>query len=251
MNLFNEDIEQIAIERIKTFCPEEGYYVATSFGKDSIVVMDLVKRSGVKADYHFNRTSVDPPELIAFGKKNYNNVEWHKPEKTMFQLIIANGIPPLRNKRYCCRVLKEHGGDYRVVITGIRARESTHRSKRKMVEFCNTQGVHKRYLHPIIDWQEDDVWKYIINYKLPYPSLYNEGFKRIGCIGCPMSSNIKQQFQRYPNFFKAYLWSFAKIVERQKQKGKTITWNTPQIIYDWWVHENKKSDQNQQCFVFD
>lgn len=47
----------IAIERIKTFEPEEGYYVAFSGGKDSQVVLDLVERSGVKFDAHMNLTT--------------------------------------------------------------------------------------------------------------------------------------------------------------------------------------------------
>jgi phosphoadenosine phosphosulfate reductase len=46
--------EEIAIERIKAFCPPEGYYVAFSGGKDSIVILDLVKRAGVPFDAHYN-----------------------------------------------------------------------------------------------------------------------------------------------------------------------------------------------------
>ena len=54
--------DEIAIDRLREFEPPEGYYVAFSGGKDSITVLDLVRRSGVKYDAHYSLTTVDPPE---------------------------------------------------------------------------------------------------------------------------------------------------------------------------------------------
>ena len=105
-----EDKIQAAINRIKYFEPPEGYYVAFSGGKDSIVVLDLVKRSGVKYDAHYNLTTVDPPELVYFIRENYPDVIIDKPELTMWKLIIKRLGPPNRWMRYCCRDLKERGG---------------------------------------------------------------------------------------------------------------------------------------------
>jgi len=64
--LFGKVNDEIAIERIKSFEPPEGYYVAFSGGKDSIVVLDLVKRAGVKYDAYYHVTGIDPPELVHF-----------------------------------------------------------------------------------------------------------------------------------------------------------------------------------------
>jgi len=74
------DKELVALERIKQYEPEEGYYVAFSGGKDSIVVYDLVKRAGVKYDTHFSVTTVDPPEVLQFIRNYYPEVEWHIQE---------------------------------------------------------------------------------------------------------------------------------------------------------------------------
>lgn len=179
------DKVQTAIDRIKEFCPPEGYYVAFSGGKDSTVVLDLVKRAGVKYDAHYNRTTVDPPELVRFIREQYPDVEERKPEMNMWQLIPKKRMPPTRTVRYCCQYLKEGGGAGRTVITGVRWAESTKRSKRRMVEVCN-KNASKIHLHPIIDWSEYDVWTYIRSNNLPYCSLYDKGYKRLGCIGCPL-----------------------------------------------------------------
>ena len=144
------DKELVAIERIKQYEPEEGYYVAFSGGKDSIVAYDLVKRAGVKHDVHFSVTTVDPPELVRFIKDNHPEVEINKPPKSMWRLIEENGMPPIRQMRYCCKILKEGGGERRHVITGVRWQESIRRRRRQMTERC---AIHKGkfYLHPIID----------------------------------------------------------------------------------------------------
>lgn len=73
------DKVEMAIKRLQAFCPPEGYYVAFSGGKDSQCVYHLCQMAGVKFDAHYNVTSVDPPELIRFIKKNYPDVKWDYP----------------------------------------------------------------------------------------------------------------------------------------------------------------------------
>ena len=46
---------EVAIERIKLFQPPNGYFLAFSGGKDSIVIEDLTRKSGVPFDTHYNR----------------------------------------------------------------------------------------------------------------------------------------------------------------------------------------------------
>ena len=43
-----EDKVKAAIQRYQTFEPRDGYYLAFSGGKDSIVIKELANRAGVK-----------------------------------------------------------------------------------------------------------------------------------------------------------------------------------------------------------
>lgn len=62
LNIHGKDKVQVAIDRIKTFKPPEGYYLAFSGGKDSVVIKALADMAGVKYDAHYNLTSMERME---------------------------------------------------------------------------------------------------------------------------------------------------------------------------------------------
>ena len=248
-----EDLVANSIELIKKHEPPDGYYVCFSGGKDSIVTLDLVKKAGVKYDVHMQLTSVDPPELLKFIREYYPECQMHKPKMSMFKLIRKNGMPPTRLVRYCCRLLKETGGMNRAKITGIRWEESNRRKLRKAYEY-STNGFEDYLVHPIIEWASDEIWEYIKSNKLPYPDLYNEGFHRIGCIGCPMADRQRyRQFERWPQFKKAYWNTFIKVIEERKIKGKPDIaghYQNIETMWSWWMEENKIKDDPNQAKIF-
>ena len=238
--------EEVAIERIKAFCPPEGYWVGISGGKDSSVINDLVIRSGVKSDFHFHLTSIDPPEVIKFVKNYMPHVEIHRPASTMWKLIVENGMPPTRLIKYCCRILKEGGGESRTVVTGIRWEESSRRGKRKMVEACFRDN-RKFYIHPIIDWSSEDVWQYIRSHNLPYCQLYDEGWKRIGCIMCPENRNRINETKRWPTYKQAYIRALDRALVVARAKGNKATFSNGEDYFNWWVTNSRtgKTDPDQ------
>jgi len=89
-----------AIKLLKELCPPDGYYVAFSGGKDSIVIKDLVIKSGVKYDIHYSVTTVDPPELIRYIREYHPDVIWDYPEISMYKLIVLKKMP-----KKTCKVL--------------------------------------------------------------------------------------------------------------------------------------------------
>ena len=257
------DKVQRAIERLRTFEPPEGYHVAFSGGKDSQCIYHLCKQAGVKFDAHYNVTSVDPPELVRFIREQYPDVSRDIPHDkngqpiAMWRLIVKKGMPPTRLARYCCRELKEASGKGRLVVTGVRWAESANRAKkqglvntlngptinddntetRRYVEQC--YRTRKTLINPIVDWSTADVWEYLNDVaKVPHCSLYDEGFERLGCIGCPLAGPKKQheEFERWPVYYANYLRAFARMLEH-KPLDKARKYTDAQAVMDWWLRE--------------
>lgn len=300
---------EIAIKRIKSFEPEDGYYVAFSGGKDSQCIYHLCKMAGVKFNAHYNVTSVDPPELVQFIRKNYPDVQMkaqhysdNNPKHyytdgrakpiTMWSLIEDHTMPPMRKSRYCCANLKEPGGEERIVITGVRWAESNNRkhlhglvdfqskpdgtkrianamnakyklnkkgnvimnddndANRRMVEQC--YRTRKTIVNPIVDWTDDDVWGFLNDNNIEHCSLYDEGFLRLGCIGCPLAGGkqMKKQFERWPQYKFAYIRAIQRMIKAHPNKIKIFVANSAtktdlsgcpdekkaEAMFDYWLN---------------
>lgn len=157
----SELVEKVkaSVERLKAFEPKngEGYYLAFSGGKDSVVIKALAEMAGVKYDAHYRVTSVDPPELVQFIREKYPDVERDVPRYaddyrterlrgkpiTMWNLIPEKLMPPTRIVRYCCSKLKESGGDGRLTVTGVRWAESPARKANQGIATILNQGATK------------------------------------------------------------------------------------------------------------
>lgn len=197
---------------------------------------------------------------------------------TMWNLIVRKGTPPFRISRYCCSELKEPNGMGRIVVTGVRWAESSRRKEqsdvvkiigkpkateklaeelgvdyrltklggivlnddndtnRRMVEHC--YRTRKTMVNPIVDWSDDDVWEFLRYYGCESNPLYECGYKRIGCIGCPMASKHRREdeFERYPAYKKAYIRAFDKMLEKRNIDGKDTAWESGQEVFDWWIN---------------
>lgn len=238
----------IAIDRLKEFEPPEGYYVAISGGKDSDVILKLCELAGVKFDVHHQHTTADAPQTVYY-VRDIKECEVDKPKKSMWQLIAEQGVPPTRRMRYCCDVLKERTGEIGdTVYIGVRASESNNRKQLGMVTFYKDKNM----IRPIFNWTDEEIWSYIIKNNLPYNPLYDQGWDRIGCIGCPLNSKSqKKELSMNPKYQENYLRAFGKMLEYRKSKGMETQWKTPEDVMKWWIGECKKQDViDGQCSMF-
>ena len=266
------DKVQIAIDRLKAFEPPDGYYLAFSGGKDSCCIKELAIMAGVKFDAHYSVTTVDPPELVRFIKYQHPDVIFERPKLSMMKLIEKKMFLPMKNARYCCSELKETGGEGRVVVTGVRWAESQRRRRihgvarvdgvkkekstilnddndesRRMVEQC--YRTRKTMVNPIVDWLDEDVWEFIHERSIPYCSLYDEGYKRLGCVGCPMlnKQSAERDFARWPQYEKLYKNAIQKIIDKRNADGKPFNNGMDNVekVWQWWLSRKAGVSKNQ------
>lgn len=212
-----------------------------------------------------NFTSIDPPQVVRFVRREYPDVVTHSPEKSIFRLAVEHGILPSMRIRWCCADLKETAGAGKVTLIGIRKQESARRARRKEVEITRkkfsgslddffqwqAQQIAEKEKHllrkmqragkkinedefssqkeseircingkdsilisPIFEWSEQDVW-YFLNevVRVPHCELYDQGYHRIGCILCPMSSYRSKirDIQDFPHVKRNWLKAIKEI----------------------------------------
>lgn len=259
---------------------EDGFFLAFSAGKDSQALYHVAKMAGVRFKAHINWTSVDPPQVIRFKRREYPDVVEKAPEWSIYDRAVQRGILPSMRIRWCCADFKETAGAGKVTLIGIRSEESIRRARRHEVEVSSKkfsgdldqfyewqeaelkrkEGVLSRRLKrekvkinedefsmmkenevrciggkdsilisPIFDWTEKDVW-YFLNEVVhaPHCELYDKGYKRIGCILCPMSSHKQKlkEIQDFPHVKRRWIEAIKAIRAggvQKRQYGKTLS----------------------------
>ena len=190
--------------------------VCYSGGKDSDVILELAKMSGIEYEAIYKNTTIDRPGTIAHVKEVGATII--QPEIGMFGLIERVGWPS-RWMRFCCSHLKEYKIKDRA-IQGIRRSESTARAKRyKEPEYCRTypNGEKERVYLPILEWTDEDVVRFIQERGIKcHPHYYDEDGnfqvkRRVGCVGCPLASdNGRADFKEYPKMLRLWARAFQK-----------------------------------------
>ena len=110
--------------------------------------------------------------------------------------------------------------EYRQELKAKRARRA---SKKNGVNITNADqeqitgcisGKESILISPIIHWTEKDVWEFLNKVmEAPHCSLYDEGWHRLGCIGCPMSSHKQKMIEnaRYPHVKRNWIKAIKAI----------------------------------------
>ena len=150
----------------------EPLEIAYSGGKDSDVILELAKMSGIEYRAIYKCTTIDPPGTIKHVMEN--GVEIRRPKESFFSLMKRNGYPS-RMMRFCCRILKE----YKILdncVMGIRKCESVNRAKRYTEPTeCRIYGskkIHVNAIYPILDWSDEDELEFIKERGIKLHPLY-------------------------------------------------------------------------------
>jgi phosphoadenosine phosphosulfate reductase len=220
---YSELVER-AVSLLQRMEPPGGYYGGFSGGKDSCVIKHLAAVAGVRVEWHYHM-SIDPPELVRFIREHHSDVIVDRPKMQIFKEVEKRGMPWAK-ARWCCALIKERHGKGRVKILGVRGSESARR-------LATWDEVSGDVVAPIFRWEDDHVWEHIRSQGILYCSLYDEGFERLGCVGCPLGGQKKREmdFARWPRYGAAWRNACERL---WNVRGKE--WAHKQQFADWKEH---------------
>lgn len=202
------------------------FHVAFSGGKDSAVLLDLVKKALPKGAFVviFGDTGMEFPDTYETVEITRRQCE---EDGTPFYIARSHFEPeeswklfgpPARVLRWCCSVhkstpqtikMREITGKNNYVgldFVGVRAHESVARSKYDFENFGKKQKGQYSY-NPILEWTSAEIWLHIYANRIHINQTYKEGNSRAGCLFCPMSGGCSDYFRRnsYPEQIDQYI----------------------------------------------
>lgn len=285
LSLDNKSIELIkGFEQVALQRNQLGFVVWYSGGKDSDVLIHLFKRAGVKFCVVHNHTTLDMPDTVYYIRKKFAELEQqgipckiYYPKMNFWALCLEKKMLPLRQIRFCCAELKERNDipelKYAVRSFGVRKAESIKRSlHRDSIEtrnredykdfqkfhFDNLDEVKQMgacytnsyfFVNPLAYWTDEYLWDYIKSEKLEFNPLYEKGFKRVGCICCPMASSCerKKELALYPKYEQRFIKLADDIIKLRNAQGlaNSFKFKSGQEYFDMWVSGEKLSTNEE------
>lgn len=262
-----------------------GYVVGYSGGKDSDVLLDLFKKSGVRFYVIHNHTTLDAPETVYYIRSKFHELELqgipckiYYPQMNFWSLCLKKRMLPSRIARFCCAELKERDIPELKFAThsfGVRKAESVKRSNyrdsiemRDNVGYSDFQKFHfdnaedvkqtgacytKNYfiINPIAYWSDDYLWDYIKSEHIETNPLYGCGFNRVGCIGCPIAGKHRiTEFERYPKYKDRFVKLADDILKKviTESSSNKYGFKNGQDYFDWWLYETKPDKTGRNLF---
>lgn len=224
-------IEQVTVKKIYDYWKRyqkklDCFHVAFSGGKDSMVLLELVKKALPHNAFMviFGDTKMEFPDtykLVDIVEQQckddgiaFYRAASHLGAEEAWRLFGA----PSTVLRWCCSVMKSTpqtlkirdilgkdkfvGADF----VGVRAEESIKRSEYEFESYGKKQkGQHSQ--NPILDWTSAEVWLYIYSRNLPINEAYKKGNTRAGCLFCPMGRGKADSFRQmsYPDEIEKFV----------------------------------------------
>lgn len=216
-NLAEDTAKRLYNEAFKPYKSRiDLFYVAFSGGKDSIVALDIVRRTLPHDSFVvvFGDTKMEFSDTYDTVKKIKKQCE----EDGIIFLIASSDScpveawkqfgPPSTTNRWCCSVFKTapqiitlreylHMPDFcGMAIVGVRAEESTSRSK---YDYISLGEKHRGQYscNVIFEWNSAEVYLYSYTMKLIFNEAYKKGNRRAGCLICPRAAERNDFMNHY------------------------------------------------------
>jgi phosphoadenosine phosphosulfate reductase len=182
-----QEIMQWACNKFRCLC------LAASFGKDSTVLLHMMRAIRPDLDVVYLNTGYDFPETVEFIRRLEREWKLHLVEFTP-RISVEEQERTLGADLYrtdpgrCCGIRKVEPMAralryYDAWITGLRRDETEHRKGIRVVEVADELVK----VNPLAAWTADDVWHYIKSNGVPYNPLYDKGYVSLGCRPCTLA----------------------------------------------------------------
>ena len=170
--------------------------LASSFGAEDMVLIDLIARAKLPIDVFTLDTGRLPAEthdLIDRVRATYGiGIDVYLPEAAAVEPFVRNhGVNAFYEstalRARCCEIRKTQPlaralAGKRAWITGLRRGQSI---TRRDIDVEEQDGKHDlRKFNPLADWSREDVWAYIADHRVPYNALHDRGYASVGCAPC-------------------------------------------------------------------
>ncbi len=182
-----QEILKWACDKYRCLC------VAASFGKDSIVLLHMLRSIRPDLDVIYLNTGYDFPETVEFiqnlEKEWKLNLLEFSPRISVEEQERTLGADLYHtDPGRCCGIRKVEPmaralRNYDAWITGLRRDETEHRKGIRVVEVADELVK----VNPLAGWTADDIWKYIRANNVPYNPLYDKGYVSLGCRPCTLA----------------------------------------------------------------
>lgn len=226
----NYTVKKVEVEREKLdkYLSENKYdelIISVSGGKDSTVVEHMVRgicEKHGKVRVLFGNTSNETHYTYRYVKQTYGNkLEICNPKEGFYNWVKETGIIPTKQTRACCGIFKEGSissflDDNKKILQlcGIRRSESKTRSEYEQVKINTKWNIQQsknwKFYFPIIEFDDMDIWAYLIYNDTKFNQLYKFGYNRVGCTNCCYRSDYELKLNHH--FLKHYDDRWKKIL---------------------------------------
>lgn len=109
-------------------------------------------------------------------------------------------------------------------------------------------------INAIYDWSDADVWDFLNGMKYKHNPMYDMGYTRVGCVGCPLATyrmKIKE-FNDFPTFKEHYIKAFDEMLKTNRERDdrwENKKWKSGKDVFDWWIEKDRYETRGQMSIV--
>ncbi len=182
--------QQVLRWAVKTFFPR--LTMATAFGVEGCCLIHMLAEIEPRVRIFNLETGYQFAETLALREQIRQRygiaVEYIRPDTTVEEYEARHRGPLYKvNPDQCCRdrkmiPLRRAVEGHQAWISAIRKDQTADRARADVVQWDAKFNLVK--INPLLNWTKQDVWKFALDYRVPYNPLHDSGYPSIGCWPC-------------------------------------------------------------------